>query len=184
MKYKGRRKTTAIRIAGTWRQRPLTARAYPVGGSPHALQRGAVKGRQCLPLQRGQALLVAVLEERGAEVEGDDTRAEERLVVDLAVLGEERRPRIRREHAPHDLEVERGLPAAEVDPVDHAAHAPVLDQQMAEVEVTVADSLRLWRWKRAGILDQGEDVLGRVPQRVELGELVQHVRNAHLHVCA
>jgi len=66
---------------------------------------------------------VPVVEQRGAEVERDHAGTEQRLLVDVSVLREERRSRIRRQHAPHDLEVERRL-----------AHAQVIDPAGIDAE--------------------------------------------------
>ena len=60
------------------------------------------------------------LEERAfRENTRDDARAQSSVcVVDVAVVGEERAALLRRQRAPHELEVERRIAAAEVDPVD------------------------------------------------------------------
>ena len=118
-------------------------------------RRNAREARAGLTLDRRQALVARVLEERRSEEHGDDACAQQRRFVDVAVLGEECGARLRRQRAPHELEVERRIAAAEVDPVDDAADATAVDEDVAEVQVPVTDRARLRRRQRPRLLEHG-----------------------------
>src|SRR3954453_20464359 len=109
--------------AREWMSQPLTppAAAFAVGrpsvrrtadekeivATPRSLGlSGADETRHRLPLDRRKSLVVRVLDEHRAQVKRNGSRAEQRLVVHIAVRGEERLPLVRLQGAPHELEVE------------------------------------------------------------------------------
>src|SRR5437588_730608 len=81
----------------------------------------AMKPCQGLALDVRHPLLAPVAGERGAQRERDDARAEQPALRDGAVRAEERVAPVRGQEAPDELQVDRRIRAAEVDPVDHAA---------------------------------------------------------------
>jgi hypothetical protein len=95
--------------------------------------------------------LPAVVRERGAELHRQHARPQQLRLVHGAVLVEERRAAVRRHEAPEQRQVDRGIRAADVAPIDHAARRAAVHEEMAEVQVAVHEHRRLGRRELRGL---------------------------------
>src|SRR5204863_6924573 len=89
--------------------------------------------RNCFALDMRQPLVPGVDREHGAEEEREDAAPQELLLAERAIGIEERRAARRVEEAPEERQVDPGIAAADVAPVDHRAERAVgVDEDMAE----------------------------------------------------
>jgi hypothetical protein len=106
-------------------------------GSSQLYEGNSLQARERLARDPWPTFLVTVVSEDGGEEQRDDLPADRPLVADRAVGDEQGGAASIVEEAPAQRQVDGGISATEVDPVDDAAETAAVDEHVAEVQVTV-----------------------------------------------
>jgi hypothetical protein len=124
--------------------------------------------------------------ERGAELDREHACPQQLRVVERPVRLEERRSALGRHEAPEERQVDGGIGAADVAPVDHAAHRATVDEHVTEVEVAVDEDGLLGRREPLGLGEKLVDARRRAPaaEPLDLAELFPRERCSPGHVRA